>query len=891
MRKRTSGVLFLLSILNLAVKANDFYPGAQYDPAIPTLEAVVGHDWGTRITSPAEIEAYLVALAERSPLVQMTAYGVTWEGRKLNYLTISSEQNLAALQQIQEGVLKLARAEISRAEADRLIEQLPCIVFLAYGIHGNEISSPEAALLTAYHLAAARDDSLRDTILENCVVIIDPLQNPDGRNRFATYFEQTRGRWPDADPYAAEHNETWPRGRSNHYLFDMNRDWFALTQTETLARVRLFLQWFPQVFVDLHEMGGNSTYYFPPPAKPWNPNLTDAQLDWMSVFGKNNGKWFDRFQFDYFTAEIFDSFYPGYGEGWPMFHGAIGMTYEQASVRGLILDREDDTTLLFKEAIRHHFIASVSTLECASTQRLQLLRSFFEYRASAVEQGRDGSVKEFILPSSGDRSRLAKLVNLLMEQGIVVQRARSDFQNSSTRNLNEIAAERDQFPKGTFIVSVAQPSGRLAKALLERHTPMGDEFIREQIRRNEKRIGDQIYDITGWSIPLLFGVECYTSDQASTGDFETLQSAVELAGGLNGDESKLAYLIPWNSNSAAKALSQLHRRGIRVFSSNEPFTINGIAYPRGSLIIKVKNNPDDLHEQLAEIAREAGVFVESTDTAWADEGVNLGSNNVVYLKRPNVAMAYGPPTRSSSVGATRFLLERACGYPVTVITTDSLGSAELNRYNVLVLPDNSGYLGGYSGFFGESGIQDLKHWIENGGTLITFSEATRWLTEEKVGLLETQAEFRAHPGKEGPVGSTDDEPQHEQDADQAAEPDRELPDYTPGAILRISLDTEHWLAFGYNGEANVMVNGRRIFTPLRIDKGRNVATYLPESHLLASGFTWEAAQKQLANKAYLMYQSRGRGHVVAFAEDPNFRAFMDGLNLLFLNSVFFGPAQ
>ncbi len=889
--KRTILVLVLLTNITLAAQKSEFYPGAQYDPSIPTLEAITGHDWGARITSPADIERYMLALAERSPVVQTSSYGESWEGRKLNYLTISSEQNLGRLEQIREGIQHLAQARVSSEEADRLIEQLPCVVLLAYGIHGNEISSPEAALLTAYHLAAVQGDALRDSILENCIVIIDPIQNPDGRDRFVSYFRQTRGPWPDGDPSAAEHNESWPGGRSNHYLFDMNRDWFALTQTETRARVRLFLEWFPQVFVDLHEMGGNSTYYFPPPAKPWNPNLVDAQLDWLTVFGKNNAKWFDQMHFDYFTGEIFDSFYPGYGEGWPMFHGAIGMTYEQASVRGLVLEREDETTLLYRDAIRHHFIASVSTLECASTNRQRLLKDFFAYRSSAIEQGHNNSIKEFILPKGSDANRTFKLVNLLLDQGIEVQRAKSGFQNDSTRNLNEVAPDRIEFSQGTFIVSLAQPGGRLAKALLESHTPMGDEFVKEQIRRHEKKLRDQIYDITGWSLPFLYDVECYTAKESSAGEFEALTVPVRMEGSVQGGSGKLAYLIPWNSNSAAKALSLLSRRGIRVFSSDEPFVMNGVTYPRGSLVVKVKNNPDDLHQQISEIARQTGVVAHSTDTAWVDEGVNLGSNKVVFLKRPKVAMVYGPPTRSSSVGAARYLFERVYEYPVTIIPTDRLRTADLTRYNVLVFPDASQYSGGYSEFLGESGIRRLKQWIQDGGTLITWGEATRWLTGEKVGLLDTQREYKEQQEEEPEEKSAEKSSGKEKTSDEEIEPDRELPDFTPGALLRVSLDTEHWLASGYDGEANVIVNSRRIFTPLKLDKGRNVATYLPESHLLLSGFTWDAARKQLANKAYLMYQRRGRGHVVAFAEDPNFRAFMDGLNLLFLNAVFFGPAH
>jgi hypothetical protein len=420
---------------------------------------------------------------------------------------------------------------------------------------------------------------------------------------------------------------------------------------------------------------------------------------------------------------------------------------------------------------------------------------------------------------------------------------------------------------------------------------MGDEFVKEQKRRHEKRLRDQIYDVTGWSMPLLFGIDCFAAEQASAGDFEALRTPVKMEGEIRGSRSKLAYLLPWTSNSVARALALLFRRGIRVFSTDEPFVINNVRYPRGSLVVKVKNNPDDLHEQLSEVAAQAGVVAYSTDTAWVDEGVNLGSNNVVFLKRPKIGMVYGPPTRSSSVGATRYLFERVYEYPVTIIPTERLGRTELSRYNVLVFPEASQSLGGYSGFLGEPGIRRLKEWIQDGGTLITLGEATSWLTSEKVALLDTKSEYKERQEEEPQDSSAGNDSGKEEAPEKKIELERERPDYTPGALMRVSLDTEHWLAYGYDGQAKVMVNSRRIFTPLKLDKGRNVATYMPEDHLVASGFTWESARKQLAKKAYLMYQRRGNGHVVAFAEDPNFRAFMDGLNLLFLNAAFFGPAH
>jgi len=896
-------VCLLLFVETVLAQDFEFYPGAKYNPQIPTLQQTVGHYWGEAITSHAQVEDYLRALDEASPLAKVVKFGRTWEERPLYYIIIANEDNQKRVDEIKTNIKKLADPrKITGAEAENLIKSLPSIAWLSYSVHGDEISSTDAALLVAYHLLASENDSMAATILKNCVVIIDPLQNPDGRDRFINYYRQTTGRWPDPDPQAAEHNESWPSGRMNHYLFDMNRDWFALTQPETHARVRAFLDWYPQVFVDLHEMGADATYYFPPTAPPWNPELTAAQTQWLTRFGQNNARWFDRFRFDYFTREVFDSFYPGYGEGWPMFHGAIGMTYEQASTSGLLIRREDETTLQYREAVQHHFISSLSTLEVAATQRETLLRNFYDYRRSAIDEGTRDAIKEFILPPGRDPNRTKKLMSLLMQQGIEVKKAETGFANARVKSYIEDRLQSKFFPAATYVISLAQPAKRLAKTLLEKHTPMESKFIEEQLRRYKKRLPDQIYDVTSWSLPLLFDVEAFVAESVSSGEFTPLIQPEIPAGEIVGGPAALAYLIAWDSNSAAKALAELHRQNIRVFSSDKSLSMNGTKFPSGSLIIKVKDNPADLHALLQKITEETGLTIHAAQTGWVDDGVNFGSSEVVFLKKPKVAMAYDLPTHPYSAGSTRFMLEQEFGYPVTIINTRQLPTSDLSKYNVLIFPNSLRFFGDYEQTIGEAGVNKLKTWLQAGGTLVTFGEATRWLLNEKVNLLETTLEYRGgkpqKPKKEDEKKKSGEEeeksvvpPVEPFDYETAIAPEEEMPGITPGAIMRISLDTEHWLAFGYDGDANVLVESRNIFTPIKLDKGRNIGVFMKEPDVLLSGFTWQDAQKQIANKAYLMYQPHGEGHVVAFAEDPNYRAYMDGLNLLFMNAVFFGPAH
>lgn len=881
---RSTVVLFVCAMLLAAgapAQQFEFLPGAQYDPTIPTLEKVVGHAWGAQITMHHEAERYLHALADASPRVRLVRFGETWEGKSLYYLVISSEANLARIGEIQAGMKRLADPRRTpRADAERLIGSIVPVTWLTYGVHGNEISSPDAALLTAYHLAAALNDAVVSEILEKSVVIIDPMQNPDGRDRFINYFRQTAGRWPDADPQAAEHNEVWPAGRFNHYLFDMNRDWFAGTQKESRARVAAYQEWFPVVFVDLHEMGGNSTYYFAPPADPVNPNVPEAQQKWWERYGRNNAAWFDRHRIDYFTRDVFDSFYPGYGEGWPLFHGSIGMTYEQASTRGLVFERRDKSVLHYRETVRNHFLTSLATAETTAKNARDLLQYFYDYRRTAVEEGQRETIKEYILPPGRDPNRTAKLAARLIAQGIEVRQAEAAFTNPRAQDFFTGATSSREFPAGTYVVSLAQPAKRLAKTLLDRHTPMDDEFVAEQIRRRERRQGDQIYDVTAWSLPLIYDVECYPAEQASQGRFRTLSEAPRPAGRVSG-RAHLHYLIRWGTNSAAAALADLHRQGVKVWATSQPFRINNTDFPRGSLIIKVAENGEDVHAMMEEAASNHGVEIHSTDHAWVESGQNLGSNYVFPLAVPRIALAWNMPTNPMSAGWTRYVLEQMYGLPVTLLHTMQIPFLDLSRYNVLILPNASGIGGGYPGLLGENGARRLRAWLEQGGTLITFGAATRWLTEEKVGLLASEREMQTPEKKEGkPEGF---------DYEAFIQPDREPYPPIAGAIFRVTVDDEHFLGYGYPGRAFVMVSGNNVMLPLKLDKGRNVAVYVAGEEGLVAGFAWAETHKALGGKAYLMHTSVGRGNVVAFSEEPTFRAFMDGLNLLVLNGVFFGP--
>jgi hypothetical protein len=869
--------LSLATVLHLSTAAQrlEFAPGAQYDARIPSLKQVTGRDPGQRVTTPDEIIRYLKALAEAAPdQTRLVKYAESWEGRELYAIIIANADRIRRLDEIKSGLRRLANpASLAQSDAERLVKELPVVVALVHGVHGNEISSGEAALAEAYHLLAAQNDATVDLIRREAIVIIDPMQNPDGRARFVFQNLLGQAATPDPEPAAAEHDEPWPGGRSNHYLFDLNRDWFAQTQPESQGRVKLLLEWAPHVVVDLHEMGGDSTYYFPPSAEPPNPHMTRTQGAWLETFGQANAARFDERGFAYFNREVFDAFYPGYGVSWPMAQGAIGMTFEMASARGLAYRRQDETTLTYLDGAVRHFTSAITTAATASRNREKMLRDYLEFRRNAGA----GTTKAYLLPVGNDAGQTLRLVRTLINNGVIVRRAEEPIKLDS-RTL----------PAGTFIAPLPQPAGMLLRNLLDPQAPMNDEFLKRQESRRLKRLPDQIYDTTAWNMPMLYDVECVGVER----ELNVRTSAVDAASVTPSANTEIAlqdaivgYALPWNATSAAAVIEAL-QSGLRARFLSQPFTIAGRRFAKGAAVFRVSDNGADLKSKLAAIAARHGAEVAKLDSAFVSEGTSLGSNQVVALKSPKVLLAWDAPASSLSAGWARYVLERRYSQAVTAARVNSLNRIDLRRYDVLILPS-----GNYA--FNADSLRRIKDWVGAGGTLITIAEASRWAARESVGLLDTRTELRdGNPETEasGTGGSRGEAGRAPATFNQAIQPAREQPELTPGAILRVQLDDDHWLSSGADGEIQALVESTRVFTPIKLDKGRNVGIYAMGDRILASGLIWDAAKAQLPQKAFLIHQPMGQGHIIAFAEDPNYRAYAEMTQFLFINAVLLGAA-
>jgi hypothetical protein len=866
------------------VDASFFWPNPDYDPSVPTIRSVLGYQSGQRITTHADAGRYLRALAANQPeRVRIISYGRSWQGRDLIYAVIGTPDQIRRLDDIKSGMQRLADPRTTSAsEASQLITGLPAIVWMTYTVHGNEPSGTDAALMTAYHLLAARNDPRIEAIRQNALVVINPVQNPDGRDRFISNSTQNTGLAPDPNALAAERDEAWPSGRQNHYNIDLNRDWFAQTQPETIGQAAALLEWRPLVLADVHEMGTNQTYFFPPEADPLNPNITQAQKDAKDRIARTTAGWFDRVGVPYFTRETFDAFYPGYGDGWPTYQGVIAMTYEQGSSRGLVARRADGSTLSYAETVRNHFVASMSTIESSARDREALLRGFYDYRRTAVEEGRREATKAYALPPQLNQMATDRLAALLARQGIEVTRT-----NASARACGRTLAA------GSYVISMAQPSKRLIKVLMEENTPLDPAFAERQRARLERGVDDEIYDVTAWSLPHLFGVDTLRCGDGVNVAGERVSGSEAPRGGVANPDAKVAFVAAAGTQSTYRLVAAALQSRLVPRFAEEGFTIDGNTWPAGSIIFAASENPEDLSAKLQRLAASTGAFVTGYDTSYVTSGPSFGSSRMVRLTPPRIALAWDTPTDRTAAGATRFVLEQRYGWPVTVVRTSRLRSASLSGFDVLIMPDEEA---SYSSALGSTGAANIKGFVERGGVLITMAGATRWAADPDVGLLSSRLETAVQDVKptveDAGDASTVSGTRIDTEADYRAaiEPSGRSLINLDGVMLRGVPDRDHWLTAGVAAELFVVMSGTDVFRPLTLAEGANPVRFAGPGRVVAGGQVWDENRQQLAFKPFVMVEGQGRGSVIAFTADPTWRGQAEGLDPLLLNAIFAGPA-
>lgn len=871
---------------------------------LPTFQEVTGHAFGERVTLHHEMVRYLRVLAEASDRVEVVDQGRSWEGRELLMAIVTAPENHARLEEIRAASARLADPrELSEEEARDLAADQPVVVWMGGSIHGFELSGSEGVLTLLERLANGDDPATRD-VLASTVVLLDPMVNPDGRDAFAHRNHERLGHAPNARiEHWANDYEFWDalQFRTGHYFFDTNRDWFAHTQAETRARVPTLLAWKPQVMVDLHEMGSDAEFYFDPPARPYGPYFPSFARDWFPRFGRAYARAFDRSGFEYMTGERYNYFYPGYTSSFGSFQGAVSMLFEQGSSRGLALERPDGAVRTLSDATEQQATAAWATVTTAAESREELLLDFRRAHREAMEDGRSGVERYLIVPDAADPGLARELAALLLRNGIEVGRLTEEVRFRDLEDRSGAAAGERTVPPGTLVVEASQPRNRLVRALLAPEVPLAPDFLEEARARVDRGESPRFYDVTAWSLPLLFDLEAYGASGGAGPPTEPLDSeALDRPAPFPEEVPGYAYLLDGANAASVAVLHGLRADGIRTSVLTVSTVIEGEPVPGGTVVVRSGQRgaePERIHEAVRELAAEHGVAVRGVDTGLAEPGMPaLGTGDAVAARPVEIALLAEGPVHAYSFGWAWYTLDRQYRLPVTVLRVGSVADTSLAPFDTIVVPDLFS-ADGLPGALGEEGVARLRRWVEDGGNLVAIGDGVDFV-RDGLGLTGLRSWYREQAGPGGgPSAGEDAGPGAEGLEEPPPEPARFR---VPGAILRAELDLQRWLAAGAaDAELPVLVASDRILLPPEgpPDASRRVvARYAPaedgaeDGALVLSGHAWPESLERLPGAVFAYEERVGGGRVIAFAEDVNFRGFWRGANRLFLNAVVLGPS-
>lgn len=899
----------------------DFYERVPYRNNIPKPEDLLQYKIGEHHTTYAQMELVIKSIAKAaSDRVRIFEIGRTNEHRMQYLVAVSSPGNISRLEEIKGDLTKISNPQnISAGEANKLIENTPIAVWLSYAIHGNESSSFETMMQVVYQLAASEEPATQK-ILENSVALILVCGNPDGHERFATWYNSVAAGNPDRN--ALEHNEPWSvNGRLSHYRFDLNRDNIAATQKETQNLQKAFFEWNPQISADHH--GQPSQYFFPPNAEPINPNLPQPDTSkWLKIFGRANAEQFDKRKWDYYTGDIFDLFYPGYWDSFPSLTGATAMTYETdgGGFKGLRWRRDDGTISTFRSSIAKHFVASMTTLDTAVANRTEKMRDFHRFKQSAIEEGKTEKMKRIIISPDNDPVKAAELIEILSRAKIEVKIAGTSFSSAKAYSYeNKNASAKPQtFPAGSYVIELAQPQKRLAKALLEPETMLDSKFIEEEFaafKRNEMRGKSaprdyyRFYDITAWSLPLAFGLDAFWTEDnspmpnASTVTEDYLKRVK--TGKINGGQAKYAYIFSYETDNAPILAYRLQKEGFRVHSAARRLNAGGKDWSAGTFVVRLTRNSEKIHSAVERLASELGVKVTAVNSGYIESGdTGIGSENILPLKLPKIAIAVGDGVELTSYGTIWWTFDRA-GIEFTALELDKINPNNLKDFNVLILPN--GRPDSYTKV-----LTGIKDWIKSGGTVICIKGAAVAATRKEVDLTTAKIVGSSEDESKKPLDSESKSTETDKKSNQDSEAGNkiinsvippivsptanagQIPENVPGAIMRATIDRTTYLTFGLQTRETlpVLLSGGNFF---RISKeGVNAVVFdaNPKDSLTISGFVWRNnTERLLKGTAYLIDEPTGSGHVILFAEDPLFRGIFRNSARLFYNSVMLAPTN
>ncbi|MGV6831667.1 MAG: M14 family metallopeptidase [bacterium] len=826
--------LFIIGFISVNAQNNvdlSYYlpQGETYDSSIPTPKSVIGHEVGEWHVTHDKLVQYMYAIAEASDRITIENRGSTFEGRPLILLTITSPSNHSNLEDIRVNHVNATNSDSNS------FDNRPIVVYQGFSIHGNEPSGSNAALAAVYHLAAAQSNEVKD-LLNNAVILFDPCFNPDGLQRFAYWANTNKSINITADPNDREYSEVWPGGRTNHYWFDMNRDWLPVQLPESRARIKSFHKWMPNILTDHHEMGTNSTFFFQPGIPSRTHPLTPALNQKLTgEIAKFHAKALDKIGSLYYSEESFDDFYYGKGSTFPDINGGIGILFEQGSSRGHAQESINGI-LTFPFTVRNQFTAALSTLEAAKNLRVEILKYQHDFFKNAREEARKTGNKAIVFGNEKDAARAFHLAEILNRHKIQIHEVKDDFSVNGTT-----------FKKGySYIVPRNQKNTRLINAMFEKRTTFQDSLF---------------YDVSAWTFPLAFNLDY--SENVTTANAGPVITNLKPKKGEVSAKSNYAYLVEWHEYYTPKFLNQLLKRGIRVKGALKQFSMNGKNYDYGTLMIPVQNqskNAEVLYTLIQNLAKDSHLTIDAVSTGLTD-GIDLGSRNFTALTQPKVALLVGDGITSYDAGEMWHLFDTRYDMTITKLDTKSISRADLDRYNVIIVPNS------WSGL-DDSKSKKVQTWVKNGGTLIAYRNALRWVKRKEMANIDF---------KEVDVTAKNVSFEDRSNFRGAQ--------VIGGAIFQANIDRSHPINFGYTNSKISLFRNTTLFMKPDKESYNNPIQYT--SKPLLSGYISEENLDSLANSVPLQIKRYGRGKIVAFTDNTNFRAFWYGTNRLLMNAIFF----
>lgn len=845
-------VFLMIFIFPAAAQQEYFFPGNNsLNEAVPSPQEFLGYEIGDFHTRHDRLVAYFEELARVSNRIHIQEIGKTYEQRSMIVATITSEQNYNNLENIRKEHLQLIEPQASLSSLDNM----PVIIQLGYNVHGNEPSSSEAAMLTAYYLTASNDPAVLK-YLKEAVIFVEPVLNPDGRDRHSNWANMHRGFPPVADANDREHNEVWPSGRVNHYWFDLNRDWLPLVHVESKARIDFYHRWYPNVVTDFHEMGTNSTYFFEP-TKPFgseNPIIPRSNYDGLNnLLAPYFAGAMDEIGSLYFTKEVFDNSYPGYGSTYPDIQGGLGLVFEQASSRGHLQESvHGDVSFAF--TIRNHLVNSLATVKAAVENREVFLRHQKEFFESAIKQAGSHRAQGYVFGDAGDSNRTRAFIDLLLRHKIEVYENNRDLKTGN----RTFGAGR------SFIVPGSQPQFRMVASIFDTVTQFQDSIF---------------YDTSAWSMVHAYGLPSASLNRGQLRDIDSagrIDSTFLKPQNLSVEKSNYAYIFNWEDYNAPAVLYKLQKKGILTRVAYKPFsieTINGVKeFSYGSIMVPVaiqEFSAEELYQLIKTIAEESQVQVEAVSGGFSTTGADLGSRSFEALDVPQPLLLIGKGTSQYEAGEIWHLLDSKLGMPLTKVDILDFSGLDLDRYKELIMVQ-----GNYN-LLGEGDVQKIKTWVEKGNTLILQKSAVNWAINNKIIAEELEVKKDTATNGEAPV-------RRDFKTAEATEGAKII----GGSMYRVDLDTTHPLGFGYRDrELIVYKNSNTLLKPSK-NPYSTVAVY--KENPLVSGYVSRENLEKIPGTASIVVSKAGRGRVISFVDNPNFRGTWYGTNKLFFNALFFG---